>query len=156
LLDGGRPADAKAVLQRALALWRGPALADFAYESYARAEAARLDELRVVALEDSIEAELALGQHAVAVAELERLVVEQPLRERLWGMLMLALYRSGRQAEALRAYTHARTTLADELGIDPGPALQRLEDEILRQDPALEWHPVAAPATSALSGPVTP
>ncbi|MDQ1396555.1 MAG: hypothetical protein QOG64_1814, partial [Acidimicrobiaceae bacterium] len=104
-LDEGRPADAYEALSTALALWRGPALADFSYHTFARTESARLDELRLTALEDRIEAEMALGRHAAAVAELEGMVKEQPLRERLWGMLMLALYRSGRQAEALRAFT---------------------------------------------------
>jgi DNA-binding SARP family transcriptional activator len=126
------------VLREALALWRGQALADFAYEPFAQAAIARLEELRLVALEERIEADLAIGRHAEVVAELETLAAEQPLREGLRGQLMLALYRSGRQAEALEAYQQARRVLVEELGIEPGPALQELEKAILRQDPALE------------------
>ena len=126
------------MLREALELWRGPALDDFTYEPFAQAAIVRLEELRLVALERRIEADLALGRHADLVPELEGLVTDHPLRERLRGQLMLALYRSGRQADAVAAYQSARRTLADELGIDPSQALQQLEQAILRQDPSLE------------------
>jgi DNA-binding SARP family transcriptional activator/tetratricopeptide (TPR) repeat protein len=135
---GEPPAAAAATLRRALALWRGPALADLAFEPFARSEIARLEDMRLAALEDRIEADLALGRHGDVVGELEALTVEHPLRERFRAQLMLALYRSGRQAEALAAYQRTRTTLVDELGIEPGPELQRLEKAVLRQDPALD------------------
>ena len=136
-LGGGDAAAGSSVLREALALWRGPALADFTYEPFAQTEIARLEDLRAVAVEDRIEADLALGRHAELVSELEALVESQPLRERPRGQLMLALYRSGRQADALAAYRAARETLVEELGIDPGPALRELEAAILRQDEAL-------------------
>ena len=149
LLDEGRRAlaagdaeHAAATLRAALALWRGPALGEFADRSWARAESGRLEEQRLVALERRIDADLALGRHADVVGELEAVVAREPLREGLRGQLMLALYRSGRQAEALAAYADARRTLVAELGIEPGPALTRLQEAILRQDPALD----AAPA----------
>jgi YVTN family beta-propeller protein len=129
---------AAARLREALALWRGSALADLAYEPFARPEADRLEEQRLAALEDKLEAELALGRHVALVGELELLSREHPLRERFRGQLMLALYRCGRQAEALETYRKTRQQLVDEVGIDPSPALQRLEQAILRQDPALE------------------
>jgi YVTN family beta-propeller protein len=122
----------------ALSLWRGPALGDLAYEQFAQTEIERLEEQRLAALEDKIDADLALGRHASMIGELEVLSGKHPLRERLRGQLMLALYRSGRQSEALEAYRATRQQLLDELGIDPSPALQRLERAILRQDPALE------------------
>lgn len=144
LVDAGRTALGEADnrraserLREALALWRGPPLADFAYEPFAQAEAARLEEERLAALEDRIDADLALGRHAALVGELEALVREHPLRERLQGQLMLALYRSGRQADALERYQQARRKLTDELGIEPGPELQELERRILNQDPEL-------------------
>jgi ABC-type transport system substrate-binding protein/DNA-binding SARP family transcriptional activator/streptogramin lyase len=121
-----------------LALWRGSALGDLAYEPFARAEIERLEEQRIAVLEDRIEADLALGHHAVLISELEALTRQDPLRERLHGQLMLALYRCGRQADALEAYQDLRRHLRDEVGLDPSPALQRLEQGILRQDPALE------------------
>jgi WD40 repeat protein/DNA-binding SARP family transcriptional activator/tRNA A-37 threonylcarbamoyl transferase component Bud32 len=132
------PRAAVRLLDDALALWSGPALADLATELSLRPEIARLEELRLAASEERIDALLVLGRHGEVVAELERLTGEQPLRERLWGQRMLALYRSGRQAEALGAYQHARQTLAEELGIDPSPAVQRLHEQVLRQDAALE------------------
>jgi DNA-binding SARP family transcriptional activator len=145
---GGEP------VREALALWRGPALADFAYEEFAQAEAARLDELRLAALERRIDADLALGRHAELVGELENLVAHHPLREKLRGELMLALYRSGRQAEALGAYQAMRRALVDELGIEPSPALQELERAMLRQDPALDLASGAsAPERSILVAP---
>jgi DNA-binding SARP family transcriptional activator len=137
-LADGTAESAAVTLREALSLWRGPALADFAYEPFAQAPIARLEELHVTALELRIEADLALGRHSELVGELEALVVEHPLRERLRGQLMLALYRSGRQSEALEAYRRARHALVEELGIEPSPALQELERAILRQDPALE------------------
>jgi DNA-binding SARP family transcriptional activator/nucleotide-binding universal stress UspA family protein len=128
--------DAEA-LYEALSLWRGPPLADFAFEEFAGAEIARLEELRLVAVERRIDSDLELGRHVQLVGELERLISDYPLRERFRAQLMLALYRAGRQAEALAAYQRARQTLVDELGIEPGPALQELERAILRHDPAL-------------------
>ncbi len=136
------PREAAAKLRDALALWRGPALADIAYEPFAQAEIARLEELRLSALEERIEADLALGRHRELAGELEALITEEPLRERLRGQLMLALYRSGRQAEALDAYRRARQTLVEELGIEPSPALQQLERRILAQDPELDFTPL--------------
>src|SRR5919204_342322 len=130
---------------RLLDLGRGAPLADFAYEPFAQPAIGRLEELHVAVLERRIEADLALGRHDTLVAELRALVAEHPLRERLRGQLMAALYRAGRQAEALEAYHDARRTLVDELGIEPSPALQQLERSILRQDPALELESVARP-----------
>jgi YVTN family beta-propeller protein len=138
LLASGRAAPAAETLRSALALWRGPALADFAYEPFAQGEIARLDELRLAALEERVEADLALGRHRELIPELEALVREHRLRERLRAQLMLALYRSGRQAEALEAYQRTRRTLGDELGLEPGRVLQELEHAILRQDAELE------------------
>jgi DNA-binding SARP family transcriptional activator len=157
-LAAGAPTDAAERLGEALALWRGPALVDFADASFARAEAARFEELRSAAIEDRIDAELALGRHADVIAELEVLVAQYPLRERLRGQLMLALYRSGRQADALHVYQETRDVLVEELGLEPGPALQRLEKAVLRQDPALELggeeaRPSAEPPTEPVSGP---
>src|ERR671936_2413633 len=134
----GDAATAAQALGAALELWRGPALADLALEEFAQADAARLEELRLAVLEDRIEADLALGRHGPLVAELERLIAENPFRERLRAQLMLALYRSGRQAEALAVYQRTRRTLVDELGIEPGETLQQLERAILEHDPALD------------------
>ncbi|HEU0337288.1 MAG TPA: BTAD domain-containing putative transcriptional regulator [Gaiellaceae bacterium] len=143
-LAAGDAKDAASSLGDALALWRGPALADFAYERFARAEIDRLEELRLAALTERIEAELALGRHADVIGELEVLVARHPLDERLCGQLMLALYRSGRQAEALQRYQAQRRVLVEQLGIEPGRQLRALELEILNQDPSLE-RPEAAP-----------
>ena len=137
-LADGDAAGADQRLCEALGLWRGEPLADFAYESFAQAEIARLQESRLSALEARIDAELALGEHSRLVGELEALVHEHPLRERLIGQLMLALYRSGRQAEALESYRIARSRLVEELGLDPGRDLQQLEGAILAQDRALD------------------
>jgi DNA-binding SARP family transcriptional activator len=137
-LSANAAAEAAEQLREALALWRGPALADFADAPFARVEAARLEELRSAATEDRIEAELALGRHGDLVAELEALVAQHPLRERLRAQLMVALYRSGRQAEALRVYHETREILVEELGLEPGRALQRLERAVLVHDPSLE------------------
>ncbi len=125
-------------LREALALWRGAPLADLAYETFAHAAVERLEDIRLAALEQRIDADLALGRHAELVGELEQLVAENPLRESLRGRLMLALYRSGRQAEALDAYRRTRETLVETLGIEPNPALHELERAILAQDPALD------------------
>jgi WD40 repeat protein/DNA-binding SARP family transcriptional activator len=137
--------DAASLLREALGLWRGQAFEEFLDSDVAVAEADRLAELRLAALEDRIEAELRLGRHREVVAELEGLVRDQPLRERLWAQLMLALYRSGRQADALLAYQRARSVLVEELGIDPGAELRRLQAAILAQDPGLDL-PAAAEA----------
>jgi len=136
-------------LREALALWRGPAYDDLAYEPCVQAERARLEELRLVTLEERIDADLAAGRHAVLVGELETMISEHPLRERLRGQLMLALYRSARQAEALAVYRAARRELAGELGLEPGVELRRLERAILLHDPALD-PPAEAPATGSL------
>ena len=141
--------DAAERLRAALALWRGSPLSDFAYERFAQDEITRLEELHVAALEDRIEADLALGLHAELIPELEGLVARHSLRERLRGQLMLALYRSGRQAEALASYRDARRALLGELGIEPGRALQSLERAILAQDASLD----AAPAARATAQP---
>jgi DNA-binding SARP family transcriptional activator len=141
LLAAGNPGRARSDLADALTLWRGSPLAEFATEPFAQAEIARLEELRLGAVEDRIDADLQLGAHAEVVAELEALIARQPLRERLRGQLMLALYRSGRQAEALQVYRDARDALVDELGLEPGKPLQELEQAILRQDEALDFRP---------------
>lgn len=125
-------------LRAALGLWRGEPLADFRYEAFAQADIARLDERRLATLEDAIDAELTGGRHLELVPELEGLVASQPLRERPRGQLMLALYRAGRQSEALHVFQQGRRVLAEEIGIDPGPALQTLQRQILAQDSALE------------------
>ncbi len=132
------PVVAVGALDDALALWRGPALADLADQPSLLPEASRLDALRLEAQEDRIEGLLASGTQARAIGDLESLLARHPWRERLWGLLVLALYREGRQAEALGAYQRARTTLADELGIDPSPELTRLHQRVLRQDPGLD------------------
>jgi YVTN family beta-propeller protein len=144
-LDNGDARGAHETLTAALDLWRGPALADLAYEPFAQNEAARLEELRLVARENRAEAELALGHHAELVPELEALAREHPTRERLREALMLALYRSGRQVEALESYRDAQRTLDEELGLEPGPRLQQLERSILTHDPAIEGPPATGP-----------
>ncbi len=131
------PAERRDRLQAALALWRGPALAEFAFDDFAQAEIRRLDELRLVAREERIDADLALGLHADVIGELEGLVGDHPLRETFRRQLMLALYRAGRQAEALEAYQDARARFIDDLGIEPGPELKRLQSEILRHEAGL-------------------
>jgi ABC-type transport system substrate-binding protein/DNA-binding SARP family transcriptional activator/streptogramin lyase len=140
-LAAGAPGQAAADLRGALALWRGAPLADVGDEPFAQAEIGRLEELRAGVIEDRIEADLALGHHAHVVGELEALVAAQPLRERLCEQLMIALYRCGRQAEALAAYRSARRLLVEELGIEPGPGLKRVERAILEQDVSLEPPP---------------
>jgi DNA-binding SARP family transcriptional activator len=145
LLDKGRralaasdPGQASERLREGLALWRGPPLSDFTYEAWAQNDIARLEQLRLSALEERLEADLALGRHADVVAELESLVREHPVRERLRGQLMLALYRAGRQADALEVYRVGRSVLVEELGIEPGPALRELQQAILEQDSTLD------------------
>jgi YVTN family beta-propeller protein len=140
-LTEGKAERAAETLRAALALWRGQALADLAYEPFAEAESRRLDELRLVATEERIESELACGRGAELVPELEALVRAHPLRERLRASLMLALYRAGRQADALAAYREARTILHDELGLEPGPRLRELERAILAHGPELDAPP---------------
>jgi DNA-binding SARP family transcriptional activator len=134
---GSDPAERVEQLRAALSLWRGEPLAEFAYAPFAEAEIRRLEELRLSAVEEVVDAELELGRHTDVIGELEPLVQANPLRERMRGQLMLALYRTGRQAEALQSYQDARVALVEGLGIDPGPALQRLHGAILRQDDAL-------------------
>jgi DNA-binding SARP family transcriptional activator len=151
-LDDDEPRRAERRLAEALALWRGPPLVDFSYEPFAQSEIARLEELRLAALEDRIEAELALGRHARLVGELESLVAEHPLRERIRGQLMRALYGCGRQADALEAYRQGRRRLVDELGLEPGPALRELERAILEQSAELG----AATQPMPLTRPVLP
>jgi DNA-binding SARP family transcriptional activator len=138
------PAERAAKLRKALSWWRGPALADFAFDSFAQPHIAHLEELRLVALEERVEAELASDRHRELVGELEGLVEEHPMRERLRGQYMLALYRSGRQAEALDAYQAGRKLLVDQLGIEPSRELQQLHGAILRQEAGLQA-PGAAP-----------
>jgi DNA-binding SARP family transcriptional activator/pimeloyl-ACP methyl ester carboxylesterase/class 3 adenylate cyclase len=132
------PDERSACLREALSLWRGEPLAELRYEAFAEREIARLAELRLAAVEDRVDADLALGRHHELVAELEPLVAEHPFREPLRGQLMLALYRCGRQAEALQVLQSGRRALVEELGLDPGPALQQLELRILRQDASLD------------------
>ena len=155
LAADGELASASAILGEALGLRRGEPLAEFAYAGFADAERARLDELAFVATESRAGADLGLGRHGELAGELEALCREHPLRERLWELLILALYRSGRQAEALNAYAEVRDHLADELGLDPGPALRELQARILAQDPALApASAVARPASVPAAGAV--
>src|SRR3954464_5994252 len=148
LLAGAEPEEAAAGLRDALALWRGPALADVGDERFAQPEIARLEDLRLACLADRLDADLACGRHDEVAGELEALVREHPLRERLRGQQMLALYRCGRQADALEAYRGAYEALVDGLGIEPSPELRALEAAILRQEvPA----PAAPPRSVALA-----
>jgi predicted ATPase/DNA-binding SARP family transcriptional activator len=158
-LAAGRAEAAATGLRQALDLWRGEPLADMADLPFARAEVARLEEARLTAVESRIEADLASGRHVELAAELDGLVADHPLRERLAGQRMLALYRCGRQAQALAAYEELRERLAEELGIDPSPQLQRLRLSILRQDAELDWQradgdsePAGPPAPSGAGG----
>jgi predicted ATPase/DNA-binding SARP family transcriptional activator len=150
------PERAAETLVEALALWRGAALAEFAYDSFAQNAAARLDELRLSANEDRIAAALALGRHSDLIGELEQLVRDHPLRERPRGQLMLALYRNGRQADALAAFREARRVLDEELGLEPGPELKELQRAILRQDAALRVERPELRARRHLPAPSTP
>jgi DNA-binding SARP family transcriptional activator len=133
----GRPQHAVVALEQALSLWRGAALADFAYESFAQSEIARFEDLHIAAREQLVDAKLALGRQAEVLTELEALIAELPYREGLHAQLMLALYRCDRQADALQAYQNARRTLVEELGIEPGRRLRELERAILAQESAL-------------------
>ncbi|MGH8929869.1 MAG: BTAD domain-containing putative transcriptional regulator [Egibacteraceae bacterium] len=146
---------ADGLLTQARDLWRGPALADFGSEPFAEHERAHLEELRLSAVEDHTEVRLALRRHDEIAADLERVVAEHPLRERLRGLLMVALYRAGRQADALAAYADVRRRLAGELGIDPGASLRRLQEQILRQDPKLDWEQPLPTVAAARPRPVT-
>jgi DNA-binding SARP family transcriptional activator len=150
-LRAGEPARACELLDEALALWHGEALADVAAEAVAQIEATRLDELRLGATIDRIEAALQLGE--LPIADIEHLVARHPFEERLRGQLILALYRSGRQTDALAAYQEARKTLVSEIGVEPGPALRELEQAILRHDPALAPPPASAPAAPPAGAP---
>jgi len=146
-LAAGQPVAAATRLEDAFALWRGDPFAEYAAESWAVPAVARLTEAHDLAAEDRIEAWLALGRHAEAAAELEAMVQARPLRERRWGQLIVATYRCGRQADALRAYQRCRTVLAEELGLEPGPELRRLEAAVLAQDSSLGWQPGPAVVT---------
>jgi predicted ATPase/DNA-binding SARP family transcriptional activator len=157
LAEAGQAADASAALGKALALRRGEPLADFAYAGFFDAERARLDELTLVAIESRAGADLVLGRYGELAAELEAWCLRHPLRERLWELLIMALYQGGRQAEALRAYTEVRDRLAGELGIDPGPALRKVQARVLAQDPSLAPVSVAAsPVPARAAAPPTP
>src|SRR5919197_222312 len=150
-LANGEAAEASNVLREALTLWRGPPLADFVAEPFAPAEIARLEEQRLEALETRLEADLAAGRHRDVVSELQHLAAEHPTREQLVEHLMLALYRCGRQAEALEAYREAHRVLLDEIGVEPRAQLRELQAAILRQDPALD-----PPAISELPSELDP
>jgi DNA-binding SARP family transcriptional activator len=154
-LASGSPDTSTAMFERALTLWSGPALADLAGEPFARREAERLEELRIQAIEELSELRIGAGLGRGTIGELRHLLAEQPGRERLWRLLMLALYADGRQGEALQAYQDARRYMADELGLDPGPELQELERAILTQEaprPRLTALFPTAPADAAREG----
>src|SRR3954449_3692688 len=140
--------------REALALWRGPPLEELAGEPFAASEIRRLEELRLAALELAIEQDLAAGRHREVIGELDALVAQEPLNERFQGQRMLALYRSGRQSEALAAYRNAREVLIDQVGLEPGPELQRLNDAMLQHDPSLDVAGAAAPAPRPSAAPV--
>ena len=153
-LAAGRASEAAAILEDALAIWRGRPLEDLSYEPFAQREIARLEDLRVAAYEQLVGAKLALGRHAEVVGQLETLIDAYPYREHLRAQLMLALYRCDRQADALQVYQDARTTLVEELGIEPTRELQDLERAVLAQDPALS--PRAEPARPPPPHPAAP
>src|SRR4051812_2094911 len=158
-LDAGEPSRAVELLRTALELWRGPAVADVAYASFAQTEIRRLEELRLAALEARIEADLRLGRDQALIGELEALVVEHPARERLAGQLMLALYRCGRQTEALDVYQRTRVRLSEEFGLDPGPGLRDLQHGSSGRAPSLRGDdppPPAPPPTRAKAPPPDP
>ncbi len=148
LLREGQNEPARQALGEALDLWRGPMLAEFGDLPAVAAEAVRLAGVRIETLEARVAADLALGAHAEVIPELQRLVVDEPLREQLWAHLMLALYRSARQSDALAAFQQCRRRLDEDVGIEPHPALRQLEAEILRQAPSLDW---VAPSGAARS-----
>ncbi|MEO8517839.1 MAG: ABC transporter substrate-binding protein [Dermatophilaceae bacterium] len=151
-LEAQDPGEAAVLLDRAFGLWRGEVLGDLADFGFVAPVAGRLQELRLSAMELRMEAELALGHHGTAVAELDRLVADHPLREQLHAERILALYRCGRQSDALAAYRQLRATLAEELGIEPSPPLHALHSAVLAQDPALAWHPMALAPVAAVGG----
>ena len=161
-LAAGEPEHAAAVLREALNLWRGPALAELAFEPFAQQAIKRLEEQRLIAIEARVDADLAAGWHAALIPELQQLSAAHPTRERLAGQLVLALYRCGRQADALAAYRTTRDLLVDQLGLDPGRELQALEQRVLQQDPALDLVmvkerrpvPVVEPASAVIAPPV--
>jgi DNA-binding SARP family transcriptional activator len=150
------PQQAAALLRDALALWRGDPLADFAYDLFAQPAIVELRELRMQALESRIDADMAVGRHAGLIGELRELVRDQPMRERLCGQLMMCLYRSGQQAEALAAFTQTREFLVDELGVEPGPLLADVHRAILNHDPVLNWSPPDAIVSSGATAPARP
>ncbi|HUY22853.1 MAG TPA: BTAD domain-containing putative transcriptional regulator [Acidimicrobiales bacterium] len=150
------PRDAPGLLRAALDLWRGPPLSGLESLPFVGTQATRLNAARLAALGDRIAADLAAGRHGDVIAELETLVAEHPFEERFWGQLMLALYRSGSQAGALRCFARLRGVLRDELGIDPGPAVAELEQSILRQDPCLALAPAAPASLPAATGAAVP
>jgi YVTN family beta-propeller protein len=152
----GEAEQAAGVLRAGLDLWRGPALADFAHEPFAQAAITQAEELRLAAIEERVEADLALGRHGELVAELQALVEHHPLRERARGQLMLALYRCGRQAEALQAYQAYRKAMAEQLGLDPSPALRQLEESILKRDLSLDLPVDHQPASAPVSERTSP
>ncbi|HET6683746.1 MAG TPA: BTAD domain-containing putative transcriptional regulator [Gaiella sp.] len=156
LRAAGNPALAASLIDQALRLWRGRAYGDLAYEELARAEADRLEELRLVALEERTDAQLALGKHDETLGEILGLAADNPLRERLHAQAMLALYRCGRQADALAHYNAFRQTLRNELGLEPGPALRALQQQILRQDAGLDDADPFTPGHGALPAPISP
>jgi DNA-binding SARP family transcriptional activator len=153
-LDAGEPVVASEFLRAALRLWRGPAFADVTYEPFAQAEIRRLEELRLAALTSRLDADLRLGRHVDVVSELESLTVEHPTHETLSRQFMLALYRCGRQADALDVFQRVRTNLREQFGLDPGPALCAMQAHVLGQHPALELRgdPDRAPRRSQRSG----
>lgn len=151
-LASGRPEDAASLLDEALAVWRGPPLAEFTYEPFAQAAIGQLEELRLAAIEERVEADLARGRAHELVGELRHLVARHPLHERPRGQLMLALYRSGRRAEALEAYQEFRRVLSEQLGLDPGRGVQQLELAILARDPSLDLLPTGLAADEAAAG----
>jgi DNA-binding SARP family transcriptional activator len=144
-LRAGDPRTASDLAAEALSLWRGPALEGLADTDSVRAESSRLEELKIDALEERFEAALALGEHREIVSDLQRATHESPFRERLWRQLMLALYRSGRAADALETYQSARRVHVERLGIEPGPELRRTQEAILAHDPDIAPYPVALP-----------
>jgi DNA-binding SARP family transcriptional activator len=154
-LDGGEPERAAAILGDALAAWRGPALAEVAYKRFAQREIRRLEELRVSALEARAEADLQSGRHLDVIADLASLVVDHPTHEQFTRLLMLALYRSGRPADALEAFQRARFRMAEELGLEPGPGLTQLQAQVLAHDPVLARLP-AARRDRGLASPLPP
>jgi predicted ATPase/DNA-binding SARP family transcriptional activator len=155
LLAAGEPGPAADRLRAALAEWRGPAFGEVGDQPFARLEVVRLEELRVTILEDCIQADLAMGRHRELIAELESLTGAEVFRERLWSQLMLALYRSSRQADALATYRRVRAQLVEELGIEPGAELQRLHESILAHDARLDWNPPAGVSTPTMRRRVT-